>query len=286
MRSTGWLAAAVLCIAACRPAGQSEVPADGYRLRYSPATLEGATCKLRLVVALRSTSVPLNVATEYVFTPSVADREVQLRVERITTDKQLGGVVFRDRVTPELIETTKKGDRVVRRAKDDAAARATIEALTARPHAFVRMDEHAGILDYHEDWGPGLESHGVQGLGLNWALGVPHLPVESVRPGAEWLGQRHLAVGEIDVESGVPLRYRLVRVRNGIATIGIESKKYRARISTKKGEADAVVTIEGEARVRVADGSFVDSDVDMTLTATLPTKSFEWRSSYVGSCER
>lgn len=254
-------------------------------MRWSASTLDGATCRLRLVLSMRSNDIPINMSTEFVLIPSVADGVVQLRVDRITRDKQYGGVVLRDRATPELLETTKKGDRVVRRAADDEGARATIEALTARAHTFVKLDEHAGILDYREDWDPTLDEFDVEGLGLKWALGLPHLPVESVRPGDVWLGQRYLAPEAVDAERGVPLRYQLLRVRDGVATIAVESKEHRERMPTPKGQLDVAVGIEGEARVRVVDGTFVDSDVHMTLTATLGNgASQQWRYSYLGAC--
>jgi hypothetical protein len=198
----------------------------------------------------------------------------------------LGSKTIRVRVTPELLEEpTHEGSHTVRRAADDPDARKRIEAITAAPHAFLRLDDHAGILDYREDLKTDVKIPALSGVGLSWALGMPHLPVEAVREGSEWLGVRFLPnQADADPDRGVPVAYRLLRVRRGIATIAISSRMNNT-IDAGDAKVAGSIEIEGEAKVRVSDGRPLDTEVHVTLGFASPEGSGGWTWRYVGRCE-
>jgi hypothetical protein len=278
-----------LSVCSCQPRGDAASPGDStgeVHLRFDTAALRSATCTLRIEDTTGPAGQSMGSRTAMPLAFAGSEQELAIRIRSAEFELAFGPETIRIRVTPELLEEpTDKGTHVVRRAVDDPNAKKRIEAITAAPHAFLRLDDHAGILDYREDLQTDVKIPALSGVGLSWALGVPHLPVEAVHEGSEWLGVRFLPnQADADPDRGIPVSYRLLRVRRGIATIAISSRMNNT-IEASDTKIAGSVTIEGEAKVRVSDGRPLDTDVHVTLGFSSPEGSGGWEWRYVGSCE-
>lgn len=277
-----------LAICACRPSSGSDSPTDpdgAHVLRLDLSALRTADCSIQIDSILGPPGSDVGASLRIPLEFSGSDRELAIRMRSAQSFLQLPGVEIRNRVTPELIEEpTDQGEHVIRRAADDPAARAEIAALLGAPHAFLRLDDHAGVLDYREEIDTKVQLGDVDAVGLAWALPVPHLPVEPVRKGDEWLGVRYLARdAAFDPDSGVPVRYRLTKIRRGVATIAITGGVGHDLEAGGKVLAMGV-SIHGEAQVRISDGRPLATGVRVLLRlGSKGTSVWEWR--YVGSCK-
>jgi hypothetical protein len=261
----------------CRPSGGSESPGDALTLRFDAAAMDGDSCSLYIATGIgRGTG--FRGASEFEFTPKVGLDELQLWMQSARSTIGFDGYNHVQRITADLVERNDDKRQVVRKAADDPAARRTIALFRDQPHAFVRLDDHAGIVDYREDFDPALEFPKLEGIGLAWLFGMPHLPVEPVPVGARWEGVRPSPAGS-ELQGGLPLVYRLVSVRREIATIEMHGKAPQAAVETSRGRVTVGFEVSGRSRVRTTDGAFIDGSVDGLLWLDTAKRSheFSWR---------
>lgn len=108
-------------------------------------------------------------------------------------------------------------------------------------------------------------------IGVHWFAGMPILPGD-VAVGDSWVGERPFPSPSPILEPSVAIEYRLRRVVDGVATIEFET----AAVQRKRGNPAAVWHVEGQARVRVGDGAFLDSDAKAALGDEDGPLRLEW----------
>lgn len=279
------MAIVTLLISACRPApGASTDPDAAHALRLDLAALRKAECSVQIDTMLGPPGTNAGASLRIPLEFSGADDELAMRMRSAQSFLQFGDVEIRNRVTPDLIEEpTDGGKHVVRRAADDPATKAEISALLGAPHAFLRLDEHAGVLDYREEIETDVKLGDVDAVGLAWVFPVPHLPVEPVKKGDEWLGARYLARdAPFDADAAVPIRYRLVQVRRGVATISMVGGMSQELDVDGKPFVTAI-GVEGQSKIRISDGRPLSTGVRVLLRlGRKDASAWEWR--YTGSC--
>lgn len=280
--ATTRIALALVCIAGCRGAGATKPPYDG-PLRFVSAALDGSTCRLQTVNTTGPRGQSVQLTSDFTFSTTVVDGELHLHVHEARNEILAGPHEMVLRITPELVEQPENKQQVVRRAADAESTRRTIDALTGAPHVFVKLDRHAGITGYREDFDPELKVADLDGIGLAWLLGVPHLHTTVIERNEPWLGLRHLPTKQ-DLDQGIPLTYRVKSVRKGVATITIAADG-RKRIESEELRFAGGVVIRGEATIRVADGYPLASDIELVLGFSSSEGSGGWSSRYRGSCQ-